>query len=163
MPPIPLPMLIRALRDGPPEHYDPADLQVALWAGEFTAAPAPPRHAQLGWFYDMFFKRPFPPIIMIVTIRQNRMGSVEVDLVSRRTRRYYGNMLAEAQGEHYDPHDSLIYLQDGYQVIEDFYGDMGLTNAEIQDIDHGWTIRKKIHIDLFEHYFGWSNQLDMGT
>jgi hypothetical protein len=154
---IPLPALVRSYRDGPPEQYDRDDLQVALWDAGLEIE-APKEWVHLSWFYNSFIKRPFPPLTMIAMIEQNRMGDLEIDLVNQRNRRYYEKLLEEDRGEYFDPRDSLIYLQG--QAADEFLQDWA--SAQIRDLAGGWPIRFKISRDNFEHYFGWSNSIDMG-
>jgi hypothetical protein len=71
-------------------------------------------------------------------------------------------MLEEERGRHYAAKDSLIFLQEGDGEIGQFFQDAGLTHGEIADLNHGWTIRKRMHVDTFDHYFGYSNRIDMG-
>lgn len=158
IPEIKLPALVRAYRDAGPEHYDRMDLQVALESAGFTAASAPLLHEQLPWFYDTFFKPPFPPLVMIATIEENRFGDLEIDLVNQRNRRYYEKLIEEYRSGHYDPSQCLIYLQG--RAAGEFLQDW--TPAQRRELEGGWTVRFKISRDDFDHYFGWSNSIYMG-
>lgn len=153
--------MVRSYRDGPPEYYDQSardDLQVALWNAGLDLAP-PSRHAYLAKFYDAWFRPPFPPLVMLLTVEENRMGDIEIDLVSQRNRRYYEQLLEESRGEYYDPRRGcLVYLQS--QAAEEFRE--SLSRAQLRELEGGWRFRMKMSRDEFDRLFGWSNEIDMG-
>lgn len=97
---------------------------------------------------------------MIVTIEMNNMGHLEIDLESARQRRRYERLVEDLEPALIYPDESLIYLQ-REDDIDAFLEDARLTTAELKHLDNGWTVRKRMHVDTFDHYFGYSNQVDM--
>ena len=111
-----------------------------------------------------------------VEIKENRLGNLEIELVNKRIRKKYKKLIIEEHRKstpslhrEYNKHNTEKWLKKGASVyiqvdnqIEQFYKDLNIKLWEQKEISKGRPLRKNMSIDLFNHYFGYSNMIDMG-
>jgi len=112
--------------------------------------------------------------VVIVEISEDRMGNLLIDLQNQRLRAQF---VKRAVDHILDVHAErtcrdgmvtaiqrgpLVFLQEGFRAQSEAIEDLRLTKRDMSEIGSGWTVRKKVDIETFDHWFCWSNQLSDG-
>jgi hypothetical protein len=109
-------------------------------------------------------------------MKMDRSCGLEMQPVNERLKRKYQNMIVrahkEAQPDMHSRHRKadteaalraapVVYVRSEREV-QSVYEELGLRASEVRSIHEGFGVTKIVPLDVFEHWFGTYNQIDMG-